>query len=348
MKKNLHIMGNSRKYPNKFVPDYARFLNEFVPQAKNEFVIVGDDYNVGQGFEYSVVEISVSQMFSLAFVSKKYDKVIFHSIPSRFFLLYLFFKKLSFSKNNSYLVLWGGEIHFLKKDSLRDKLNIKLNAFFMRMMKGFITYIEQDYDLAVKMSGNKKANWINIQSIYPSNVVQCNKISNSGSGLKVLIGTSALKGNRHHDIIDIIANAGSAAEVEFIIPLSYGSKEYADKVVSYAEKKLNGKVTPLRDFMPIEQYTQILSTIHLALFMHDGQQGMGNIRNLLAFGANVYMKSDSISYQYCAGLGFKVYDMQAFSKFVYDKETEQNVQLAQKVFSKALLIEQSRDFLAND
>lgn len=348
MKKNLHILANSQLYPNKFVPDYARFLSDNVRCSVNDFLVIGEDYNLGTGFKYKVVNSSIYSMLRAALESKNYEKIIFHSIPSRFCLVFLLFKMLTFSRVKFFVILWGGEIHFLKNNGFRDKLNVKLDNLFLRLMDGFITYIKQDFDLAVKLSGNKNAVWIDIQSVYPSNTVQIESELEKKENLKVLIGTSALKGNRHIEIIDKISMISFDDSTEFIIPLSYGSKSYAEEVSIYARKKLRGSVRTLLEFMPISEYNQLLSEIHIALFMHDGQQGMGNIRNLLAYGCKVFMNKESISYKYCAEAGFKVYDIHTLKKLTYNDNMSENRKLARALFSRDILAKQTISFLSGN
>lgn len=348
MKKIMHIFANSEQYPNKFVPDYARFLKDGIGKVENSFFVFGDRHNLATDVDFKLVSKSIFGLISLACQSRNFDKVIFHSIPSRFFLIFLFFNFLSFSKVKNYLVLWGGEVHFIKQSTLKDKINHKLNNLFMRFMDGFITYLKADFELAIKLSGNKSACWVNIQSVYPSNVARTEFLIDKNAPLRILIGASALKGNRHFETIDLLANAAFDGELEYIIPLSYGDREYAEQVIAYANSKLPGKVKPLTDFMSIDEYTKLLSTIHIAFFMHTGQQGMGNIRNLLALGANVYMNRESISYTYFSELNFKVFDIHTVTKITFESDMGANIELARELFSREKLLQDTERFFLND
>lgn len=346
MNKNLHIASNSMEYPNKFVPDYARFLSQYLNLSVNDFVFMGDDYNLGTGFNYETIKPSFFGMISLAMASRNCNKIIFHSIPSGYLLIFLLFSRLFLSSSKKFLVLWGGEIHFLVNNNLLQKMRNKLNILFMRQMDGFITYIEEDYEIALSLSGNYSASWVNISSVYPSNVVDLNLQPTRTNVFKILIGSSALKGNKHKEIIDLLVKQDLGDKVEFIIPLSYGSQDYAHSITSYARSKLKGKLTPLTEFMPIQEYREVLSSIHAAIFMHEGQQAMGNIRSLLAFGADVYLKRDSVSYRYFEGLGFEVFDSEDLSQVSRHRADQHNVSLAQRIFSIEMLINETNNFLS--
>lgn len=345
--KILHIFANSGAYPNKFVPDLAVLLERISGDVDNKFIVLGDDSNLHSRFKYFVFLTSLKSMLKLVFFSRGVDKIVFHSIASRYLIVFLLFHKIASKKSKYYLVLWGGEVHFLNTNTWRNRLAIILNGYFMSKMHGFITYIKQDFDLAVKLSGNTKSEWINIQSVYPSNVVDSSFDRVSRHECRIMIGCSALKGNRHKDIIDLVASSNISETAEFIFPLSYGSRDYAEEIILYARGKIKGKVTPLYDFVSIGEYRQMLSTVNVALFMHDGQQGMGNIRNLIYFGAAVYLKKNSVSYEYFSDAGFKVFDIE---KDIIEPSItllEDNISNAAEVFSERLLVEQIRDFLVS-
>lgn len=346
MKKNLHVSSNSGAYPNKFVPDYARMVEGGTQGSQNEFLFIGDDCGIGDGFNYTIGRRSFWYGVKFCFLAKKYSSIIFHSTPSKYLILFLIFRFLLFRSVRIYFVLWGGEFNFSNKSRVRGLLIVLLNKLAMKCSDGFVTYLKSDYDKAVQFSGNCRAKWIDIEGVYPSNVLSSTMPSRS-SICRILIGASALERNKHLEIIDRLAKIPMAGEVEYIIPLSYGNQVYAEKVVQYAGAMLTGNLRPLYDFMHRDEYLGLLSTIDVAFFNNEGQQGMGNIRNLLGFGAQVFLNPRSDSYRYFLNLELKVFDITDTSVAIERVLMEKNRARAQELFSKERLVMQTQKFLLN-
>lgn len=347
MKKNLHVAANSADYPNKFVPDYARMVGNETQGSKNEFIFIGDGSGIGGGFKFSVGKRNLWYGIKFCFLAREYSSIIFHSTPSKYLLLFLILRFLIFRSIRIYFVLWGGEFKFSGGGGVHGRLIALLNKLAMQCSDGFITYLKSDYEKAVQLSGNHRAKWIDIDGVYPSNSLTATAPSRSKKICRVLIGASALERNKHFEIIERLAKKSVAAEVEYIIPLSYGDRRYADKVFQYAEAMLVGDLKPLFGFMERDEYLKLLSTIDIAFFNNEGQQGMGNIRNLLGFGAQVFLNPQSDSYRYFLNLGLKVFDITDNSIVIEQALMESNITRAHALFSREQLVKQTENFLQN-
>lgn len=336
--KNIHVFSHSKKSPNKFVPEYARWFQKLDKNVVNEFWMFGDG-NKLEGFKYKRFKSSVRVLVAV-FLNRKASKFIFHSVTINAFL---FFSLLGIK--NKYLVLWGGEIKLRERRTLKGRLAWYYHKFFLKSMDGFITHIEADYERACCYSGNVQAIWINIPSFYPSNVIH-NKSVSRLNVVRILIGTSALPRNGHKNIIDVLNQFKlDFNRFEVLIPLSYGESAYAREIADYANKHLVN-ATPIFEFMNYEQYLDFLSTIDVALFGNIEQQGMGNSISLLGFGCKLYYYPESDNYKYFNELGFKVFNLNQLSISSFERQVyEENIKLAREVFSKETLELEMKEFL---
>ncbi|MGI2799437.1 TDP-N-acetylfucosamine:lipid II N-acetylfucosaminyltransferase [Photobacterium damselae] len=344
--KIMHIASNSINYPNKFVPIYSKMIDENLYNSKHDFYYIGDNSNLDGSLLKSVVSNSFFSGFKLLFKFRKYDKIIFHSIPAS--KVAIIISMFLFLFRNTSLVVWGGEIHH-KNDNIKSIRNLIMPFFEKAFIKGcqdFITYIKTDFEF-IKNNINSRAKFIDLGGFYPSNLIK-NDVSklrseqHNNSKLNVLIGSSALSRNNHFQLIDKISLFDSSF-LNVIIPLSYGDKQYAEKVKSYAIEKIGfNSVTPIFDFIPFDDYLELLKKIDIAIFDHKDQQGMGNIRYLIGIGKKVYLNKNSSSYEYLNSLGFIVFDNNEINLDV--STYRKNINLAQKLFSYELSISKQRKY----
>lgn len=339
--RNIHLFNHSVKHPNKFVPEYAKWFQDVDCNIDNEFWMYGDGKKL-DGLRYKRFKQGLFMGLSL-FFSPKADKYIFHSLPSKYLLVFILCL-IYLKRTPCYMIIWGGEIHFKENNKrLKDRFGDFLSKKLLSRMAGFITYIESDYKAACHYSGNYKAEWVKIQSCYPSNVLAQYEYRRALTP-KVLIGSSALKRNNHKLIIDILASQNMEG-FEYYLPLSYGEPTYGKEIAGYAIKKLD-RATAVFDFMSYMDYVKFLSSFDFAIFANKGQQGMGNIINLLGFGCKVFLDEESDSYNYFVKEGFSVYSLSDLNEANLKPEVLfHNIKLAKKLFSKETLLEEMVAFL---
>lgn len=344
----LHVANNSNAFRNKFVPDYASMLIEHGRGAEHDFIFIGDDSGLGGQYNFKILKNSILDVLRLVYFVKDYDKVIFHTLPATYYIILMPFF-LRFFKSKYYLALWGGEVHFIENNSCKSKLIYYFSMKFLKIMHGFITYFIDDYNLAKKKSNNLNAKLINVGSFYPSNIVIGNKreFSSASKIINVMIGASALKRNAHEVIIERLSYLNSAhAEIKYYIPLSYGDSEYARFVEAYAEEKLGkANVVILKEFIEPNEYRIFLSKMDFAIFGHEGQQGMGNILNLLSLGVKVYLNRNSTSWAYLESLGFDIFDYEDINLDICNLNG--NVILANNLFSFESTISKQNKFYSD-
>jgi dTDP-N-acetylfucosamine:lipid II N-acetylfucosaminyltransferase len=108
------------------------------------------------------------------------------------------------------------------------------------------------------------------------------------TGDDILLGNSATVQNNHFEALELIAQTGTAGR-RVVVPLSYGDAAYADAVVARGSELLGSDFMPLREFMPLEDYQQVVGACSVVVMGHRRQQGIGNVAAALWSGAHVFL-----------------------------------------------------------
>lgn len=144
--------------------------------------------------------------------------------------------------------------------------------------------------------------------------------------VNVIIGNSADPRNNHHDALTALSKIALPTDSKIIIPLSYaGPKAYVKWVTDYAESLYPGRVKALLNYMPLQDYLDLISHCKVAIFFHERQQASDNIFIQMMYGAKVYMSETSLAYQYLKKEGFVVYSLQADAIKMFDDISDEEV-----------------------
>ena len=154
-----------------------------------------------------------------------------------------------------------------------------------------------------------------------------------------MIGNSADPKNNHKEIINRLALL--EREADFILPLSYGDKEYAQQVSAYAKKKLNGNIHILSEFLSINEYLDILKSVDIVVYAHQRQQALGNSFHLLAYGAKLYLNSETTTYAWMRRNGIQVFSSNEIGNDFYTSLTLEDMKKNSAILSAFV----SRDVL---
>ena len=194
------------------------------------------------------------------------------------------------------IYFWGGDIPYTNN----KEYNI-LKKRVVENCKGIITIIPEDFRLAKKLYDIdgivRTAEYRDdeLEEIINNNKLKKHKY---GEPYYIQIGHSSFETGRHFEAIDAIERFKNH-NVKIFIPLAYGDKQYAKKVIAYAEDIFGeDKVEILTDFMSKGRYHEILSNIDVALFAPLDQQALGNILALLKMGKKVYLANKGFLYEY--------------------------------------------------
>lgn len=343
-KKILHIMNC-----DKFIPPYIEFIKE---NFKNDFsqhkFLITSGMAVEKLPKYSNVYVNLpsnkkrlqrykstfKHYLHVAIEMNKSDKIIIHNLFDNRIVLMLFFMPWTLRK--SCWVMWGADLYTYKLDE-RD-FRWKFNEFFRRpVIKNFAyftTTVPGDFEL-VKSWYNSNSKFIQ-NLMYPSHLYRDLEDSKfiEKSELFIQVGNSAAPSNNHFEVLDFIYNS-KIDNYKLFCPLSYGPVKHRDSVIHYGKRKLGNNFVPLIDYMDFSQYNKYMSSIDIAIFNHDRQQGLGNMIGLLSLGKKVILKSNTTPYAFFKSLDLDVYSLNDTNvlKTLSEHSRNKNIQIMRKNFS---------------
>ena len=292
------------------IKNYFMLYNEFVDYKKNVKTLLGDEI-----FCYS-------QKDFISYIEKeKITIVLFHSLPPKEYRLIA-----SISQNIKVIWWgWGFDIYnsyknlpplvrynifkpYTKEKYVNNNVNFKkrikilLNYLYyikeyclrkkaIARIDYYMAVLEIDYNLLKSNSFFKaKVFW----NIFPRTYIEDTALSKTG--WNVLIGNSATPTNNH---LDIIAKLPKLKEnAQYILPLNYGDKKYAEVVIKNIEKSNISECTTILDkFIPYNEYNEKINTCSYAVFGVLRQQAIGNVLMCIRKGIKIFLYKDSIVYK---------------------------------------------------
>lgn len=102
----------------------------------------------------------------------------------------------------------------------------------------------------------------------------------------IQIGNSAAPTNNHLEAFDMIKRS-AIDDKKFLVPLSYGDQSYAQVVIKTGQRLFGSRFLPITDFLPLEEYNELVSRCSVVIMNHYRQQALGNILSSLWRGATV-------------------------------------------------------------
>ena len=131
-------------------------------------------------------------------------------------------------------------------------------------------------------------------------------IHNNGR-INIMLGNSSHVINNHISILERISKIDSDSCFHIYAPLSYGNMEYKNLVIKVGEKLFSERFFPIEKFIPIDEYTNLFSSINCVVMNHYRSAGAGNVFIALRAGKKVFMSPKNTQFKYFKSLGFHIY-----------------------------------------
>lgn len=202
----------------------------------------------------------------------------------------------------------------------------------------FCTYISEDYEYFSEFYPNSikflYSTFLNLEQYLAGDLHS----RVSADAENIIIGNSSYPENNHLDVFDKLKAHQHSGKI--VVPLSYGKGErYKVKVIEEGRKLYREKFLPLTDFMPREEYLNILKSCSCGVFYHYRQQAMGNILALLYMGCRLYFSYRNPVYRYFKRIGVEVFELEEdfayYGTAILDSEVaESNRRILDDLFSK--------------
>lgn len=344
MKKILHLFRSE-----KFTGGFVQFMNSEL-KFEHTFWVYGEDYIQAQEETAYLKEMNVRyypridiklNKTSTEEQMKKFDLIIYHGIFDNLIIDYFFKHKILLEK--LVLYFWGGD----KNIESNWKSNMK-RKYVIKNSTAIVTIIPQDYiDIKKRYQPRGKHFCAKYSDIKGMDILNFMEKNHSKKNINIQIGNSATDTNRHIDILNILEKY-KEKNIRIYVPLSYGEKEYAKKVIEYGKNVFGEKLIPLTKFMSLEEYYLLMGKIDIAIFNMVRQQALGNIWFQMQLGKKIYLNRDGELWDYfvndlkCDISAVDEINRSSFEQFVeFSKEKQQyNTAIINKNFSREKSIRQ--------
>lgn len=329
----LHIFAQ-----DKFIPPFIKYVNNNFDSRAHTFFFLSNRSNIPVPEEKNVISYNFSankiKMFlHLKRLSERADRIFLHGLFKSDLIIFLFFAPSLRSK--VFWIMWGGDVYFYQpKTSFKEWLINLMRVRVIRKIKHFVTAFKGDYDyLDQKFSLDGKVYY---SYVYESNIFK--PLKEKAVPLKeeivVLVGNSASHANEHQDIF-IKLKKLPQQNFKIICPLSYGNRKNKLQVMELGKKMFGDRFIALTDFLPIDEYNEIMSQVDIVMFNHKRQQAVGNIVTLLGLGKKVYLQPCASHTQYFRSLGLKVFDITTFCDLsvICEEDKKKNLEIVKGEFN---------------
>ncbi|MBM6673600.1 TDP-N-acetylfucosamine:lipid II N-acetylfucosaminyltransferase [Marseilla massiliensis] len=129
-------------------------------------------------------------------------------------------------------------------------------------------------------------------------------------GDNILIGNSGDMTNNHLEIFEVLKTL-DLGKRKIFVPLSYsGTERYKALVKEKGREYWGENFVPMEDFMPYEEYLQVLLSCGIRIFGQERQQAMGNITIAWKQGCKIFLSETSMAYDFYKDLGVKFFTIQ--------------------------------------
>lgn len=339
---------------DKFIPPLVRLIEDNFEPEEHQFWFKGasGQFDLDPRSRIEIVGETRSFWRRVLIYGKlllnlhRAEKVILHSILNNNLVIFISFFPWLLPK--CYWIIWGADLYEYQSRRVGFNRNLRelFRRFFIRRVGNLVTYIKGDVELARQWYGAKGTHHECI--MYLSNVVDPKMTmepapASDYDGWKILLGNSADPGNNHIEALERLLPFKDQA-IKIYAPLSYGDQNHAKKVIIQGKTWFGDKFVPLTDFMPFEQYLELLKSLDIAIFNHQRQQAMGNTITLLGMGKTVFMRSDVSQCRFLKSLGIKLNDVERLELCrVAPDEAKENAHVVRSYFSRATLVRQFSD-----
>lgn len=180
------------------------------------------------------------------------------------------------------------------------------------------------------------------------NFTACNEEELPKHGDSIIIGNSATYINNHMDVWEKVRDYIPDTTTVYF-PVSYGKPNFANYLSSKIEPKRRNVIF-LKDFMPLNDYYDIVDSCSYAIFGVLREAAMGNIIRCITKGVKLFLFKDSIPYQYLKELGCEVFAIEEIDEnsFKHPLSIEQAINNCHCLIKDKDYVEEVRERAINE
>lgn len=226
------------------------------------------------------------------------------------------------------------------------KVASQWKAIAFSRLTHFGTHLENEYRSVVAGVGSQ-AKWVNFSYYTIEDYKVAERAVKSGTP-RVIVGNSATASNNHLECFEILRKIGF--EGETLCPLSYGDARYGDSIAKMGTHLLGERFRALRQFMPLDEYSQLLGECHAMILNNYRQQSLGNIISSLWLGTRVFVSMRSPVLEHFRALGCSIQCLETDLVSAEDLrpcsavETERNRSALSRYYARSTFVTSLRRF----
>ena len=128
-------------------------------------------------------------------------------------------------------------------------------------------------------------------------------------GRNILAGNSATATNNHLELFERIRRSDDLSGRLVVAPLSYGDSSYRTCVIKAGREQFGDAFVPLVEFMPKEQYIELLASCGHVMMNHVRQQALGNLVISGLMGARLHLTRSSPLFNWLRSIDVPVHEL---------------------------------------
>jgi dTDP-N-acetylfucosamine:lipid II N-acetylfucosaminyltransferase len=174
--------------------------------------------------------------------------------------------------------------------------------------------VPEEINLFKQISGSSAQGRI----FYPANIeyligcigVDAEKLTFRGNN--ILLGNSANFSNNHLDLLSVLSGIKHKIPegCKIYCPLGYGSSFVRSTVARKGSRLFKQQFTPVNEFIPLEEYRDLIATCSAMLMYHHKQAALGTVLIGLWFGIKVYLSKVNPVFPYLMENGVTVFSIE--------------------------------------
>ena len=178
----------------------------------------------------------------------------------------------------------------------------------MNKIKSCSMVIDEDFNLFKSITGTK-AKHVSFTYGYLENLVPMHMAPHN-NGQHILLGNSSSWTNNHLDAFQILRGLSlNEMGIKVYTPLSYGDELYGKLIIKKGKEILRDSFIPITNFLPINEYTEILKKCSVAIMNHNRQQAGGNIVILIWLGMRLYLQESNPVCHFLKRIGVTFFEL---------------------------------------
>lgn len=297
LKKIVNIMPDE-----KFLDYYITMSEKFIPGKSSYIVLTGksglkyirstsSDIAVIRYHELSSKKIHENLQEDSVVIFHSFDDLLFpliNSLPERAKKVWLFWGSDGYTalRRSTYLSFRSNQFMYPRsvigvakftlsriKSSLILNENLRVQNI-IRKMDYCATWVDEDYVLAKKFNPSLRRLYF---SYFTTELMKLDELQLQDRNLEnILVGNSGAPTNNHVEALTYLKSINFEGKI--YCPLSYGQSQlYIKNVCALGYKFFGGKFLPLLDFLPLNEYQEIINNCGIVWMNHKRQQAGGNL-----------------------------------------------------------------------